>query len=501
MKIKNYISKGLLAVVLATSACTADFEKINSDPAIINKSVVKSESLFTLAQRRFTYQIPSQAYAIACFSGYYYNPASGNIFLEGEWSGLYNNFYRQYIINTAEVIRLTENDPNRRNLHAYARIMKAMMFGILTDCYGDVPYFEAAQSVENVILNPKYDTQEAIYKDLLNELKEAYEQITDTTQATIGKVDIIYGGNVAKWRRLANSLRLRLAMRVRYADEQLARTHITEALTRPLITSNSDNALVITKDDGVVDNQNPLYDKQTTQPLNHKASFTTTDILLQLNDPRLSKYVSNDPLNNYRGTPLQYVDEGSNGRYSNDSTVLLNPNFLGKVLNVVVMNAAEVAFLRAEAALAGISSEDANTLYRDGIRLAMSQYTVSTSDINTYLASAVGTLAGSDEQKLEQIIVQKWLGNYYNHFESWSEFRRTGYPRIWTGLRLGDTNGQIPRRVMYPANERLANAQKIQEAVERLEHGDSYMSRVWWDKKSGLPKLHALQGLPYPIYP
>ncbi|MBL7736765.1 MAG: SusD/RagB family nutrient-binding outer membrane lipoprotein, partial [Chitinophagaceae bacterium] len=178
-----------------------------------------------------------------------------------------------------------------------------------------------------------------------------------------------------------------------------------------------------------------------------------------------------------------------------DSVARMATSFLQPVYNIIVMNAAEVFFLRAEAALAGISSEDAQDLFASGIQAAMSQYGVANTDISDYLASPAGILAGTEEQQLEQIIVQKWLGIYYNTFEAWAEFRRTGYPRIWTGSVLGDTEGNIPRRLTYPVAEILRNGDNVAIAIGKLSKGNTLMSRVWWDQKPGLPILHPRQGM------
>jgi hypothetical protein len=109
----------------------------------------------------------------------------------------------------------------------------------MTDSYGDIPYFETTQAVDEVIVAPKYDTQQAIYTDMLNELKEAAAQLSyDSDQASYGSADVFLGSDVAAWKRFANSLRLRLAMRVRYADASLAQTHISEVLSAELISAN-----------------------------------------------------------------------------------------------------------------------------------------------------------------------------------------------------------------------------------------------------------------------
>src|SRR5690606_12433751 len=120
-------------------------------------------------------------------------------------------------------------------------------------------------------------------------------------------------------------------------------------------------------------------------------------------------------------------------------------------------------------------------------------------DRDDYLAGSAGTLSGSDEEKYESLIVQKWLANYLQFEEGYAEFRRTGYPRIWTGTALSDTQGEIPRRIQYPQSEYNSNIQSITEAIKRLTNGDAYTSRLWWDVKPGLPIHHPKQGT-YPPF-
>ena len=496
MKIKHLIHTVAVGSLLLSSGCTKDFAEINNNPTLITKDVIQPSLLFSAAVKGIAFDIPAQG-LIADFSGYYKNPAAGNIFLQRDWTAPYNSFYRSHLINLAEVIRLTETDPLKSNMNAQARIAKAMTFQILTDAYGDIPYSEALKSVDETILQPKYDTQEAIYTDLLNELKTAAAQLDNSSsKLSFGNADLWLKGNVDAWRRFANSLRLRMAMRIRYANPTLAAQHINEVITQPLITSNAQNITLATLNDGNSANVSGFYTRNLTQPNNMLVSFTLTDNLKRLSDPRLSILArpANSPIAGYRGVPLQ-LGVLAGDRYATDSVARMATSFLQQVYTIVLMNAAEVSFLRAEAALANITNEDEQTLFEEGIRLAMTQYNVAAGDIDTYLASPSGELAGTDEEKLEQIIVQKWLGIYYNTYEAWSEFRRTGYPRIWTGAELGDTEGNIPRRLTYPVAESLRNETNVNEAISRLTGGNTMMSRIWWDKKPGLPIAHPRQGM------
>jgi hypothetical protein len=487
----------LLALVTSFTACTKRFQEINTDPNLVNKDLIEPALLFSAVEKYAVFNAVNNQGILAEFAQYYKNPGSGDIFQVRNFSDPYNTFYRNYLINTAEVIRLTANNPLKVNENAIARIWRAWLYQQLTDAYGDIPYTEAVKDVNDLITQPKYDTQESIYTDLLKELKEASAQLTeDPNQLSFGNADLLLKGNVAGWKRFANSLRLRMAMRIRYANASLAQQHITEALSLPLIESNDQNIKMSTVNDGNSANSNQFYQKSLTSTVGLTVTFTLTDNLKKLNDPRLPMLAvpSAIPEAGYRGVPIQ-IGPDQKERYSNDSTARMPPSFLQPVIQLVIMNASEVKFLRAEAALAGLSGENAQTLFEEGIQMAMEQYNVDASAISSYLSSSSATLSGTDEQKLEQIIVQKWIGNYYNNSEAWAEFRRTGYPRIWTGSDLGDTEGNIPRRLTYPTDEYFRNEANVNEAASRLQGGDKLMSHVWWDKKPGLPLPHPRQGM------
>jgi hypothetical protein len=485
---------GLMAfMALCVGACTLDFEKINSDPTLVTEDIIRPSMLFTSVLKYSVFSTYNLS-IIAEYSGYYSNGASGSIFQNANWNDPFNQYYRNYLINTAEIIRLTANDPKLINQNSIARIWKALLFAQLTDLYGDVPYFEAVQKVDNVINQPKYDSQQDIYKDLLKELKESAAALNaDPALASFGAADILMQGNVDKWRRFANSLRLRLATRIRYADEAVAKQHIAEVITAPLIDDNAFNVFLTTTNGSDTRNRNPLWN----DPLNEypqSVSFTVSETLKMLKDPRLPIFLvpATDGVSGYRGRPIAVLPDEKN--YTIENSASQQQYFREAVYPIMVMNAAEVSFLRAEAALAGYTNENAQMLFTKGITQSLAQYKVSAAATTAYLATAAATLKGTQEEKLEQVITQKFLGNYFQIDEGYAEFRRTGYPKIWTGGDKGSTGGEIPRRLTYPLDEYSKNENSIKAAVGRLSNGDTYMSRIWWDAKPGLPFHHPKQG-------
>ena len=495
MKRNKIIGIAVIIFGMYTVSCTKDFKEINTDPTLATKDVIKPSLLLTPVLKNSIFDIPDR-YGIGEYSGYFSPPDGGDVFLNINWDDPFSGTYRNYLINIAEVMRLTAGKPTLSNENAIARIWKVWLFHRLTDQYGDVPYFDAVKDVDSMVTQPKYDKQQDIYADLFKELKEAAAQLSDDpSQETFGDADILFHGDVDSWRRFANSLRLRLAIRVRYVDAGVAQSNITDVLSQPLIEDNSKNATLSTLDDGNTQNDNQFYETNLRLPGNMVVSFTLTDNLKALNDPRLPAFAKPAPVAaaGYRGVPIQLMDVQKQ-RYTADSVSLMSDAFLQKVYDIVVLNAAEVDFLRAEAALAGLSSEDAQAFYAKGIQDAMDQYHIDATAAANYLASPAGTLSGTDEEKLQQIIVQKWLAILYDSEEGWAEFRRTGYPTIWTGAMLGNTNGEVPRRLIYSNDEYFKNTENVKAAAAQLSQGDSYMSRVWWDAKAGLPFHHPKQG-------
>ncbi|MEX2231373.1 MAG: SusD/RagB family nutrient-binding outer membrane lipoprotein [Cyclobacteriaceae bacterium] len=482
-------------ILLVAGACTDNFEELNTNPALLTEDVVQPPTLFTNVLKNSIYATFSPA-RIHEFSGYYGNQATGNILAVSDYTSPFNN-YRTYIINLSEVIRLTADDPSLNDQNAMARIMKVWNYHIMTDAYGDIPYSEAARPVTEVINQPVYDTQHDIYIDMLNELKEAAAQLgSQGDQISFGAADILYQGDVDNWKKFANSLRFRLANRVRFVDQTLAAQHISEVINALLIDENSENASLVTLQPSATENSanvNPVYNRYIGATTDIFVGLPVTDIMAPADDPRLPLFAG--PIADgvsFRGRPIQLLQEEKDS-YLDANVSAVGPILKAQTVEIIIMNAAEVYFLRAEAALANITSEDEAELFSLGIQRSMEQYGVDPADIATFMAQPLATLSGTGEAQLEQIITQKYAAIFFQAYEAWAEFRRTGYPKIWVGSELGVTNGQIPRRLTYPSDEYLKNKNNITTAVARLG-SDALMTRIWWDVRPGLPYAHPLQG-------
>lgn len=492
---KNSFKLVILSMLFLMNACTSEFADLNTDPKLVTDELIKPGLLLTKVLKYSIFDIQNTG-NVGEIAGYTYNQATGQK-LVIQYGG-YGD-YNRYIANLNSIIRVTKDDETLSNENAIARIWKVYVFHRMTDTMGDIPYFETGKAPAEANVAPPYDTQEEIYNDMLNELKEAASALSnESNMVSFGEADILFGGNVDKWRKFANSLRLRLAIRVRYVDPSLAQANISDVIGSSLISTNADNASMTSEgvdatDPNNADNWNPIFGYEVAGNLNRShPSFTVSDNLIRTDDPRLPILIQPDATTGYRCAPLNLSPE-EKPRYVD--VALYSSIFRDPVYTFNVITAAEVSFLRAEAALAGLTGENANELYMEGITLSMEQYKVSDADVATFLASATGTLSGTDEQQLEQIIVQKYFAIIMNPYEAWAEYRRTGYPRIWIGSDATTTNGQIQRRFQYPENEYLLNSANVTEAAARYPNGDDVMSKVWWDVKPGLPFAHPKQGM------
>lgn len=497
-----YKLKGVITIILFYSmlfSCTKDFEELNTDPNLITEDVVKVNGLFT--------QVIANS-ATGTFSGRigeflnFANPGDGaRIYTRYDYEGFYNGQYRGHLINIGELLRLTKANDKLSNKNAIAKIYGVWLWQTLTDRFGDIPFTQAALGFENTVLQPKYDTQESIYKQLFTDLKDATAQLSnEPDKESYGDADLIYGGDVDSWRRFANSLRLRMAIRVRYKDPALAQANITDVINAPLIVADDQSAKLLSEANASVNQgyYNPFsyaVDISYTNAL--RLGFTPVELLKTTNDPRLSVYFNPSALGGvWRGAPVNLGTGQGGSKYQTDSLSLVGDFFRTGQYRFNILSAAEVSFLKAEASLFGLAGGgNPQSLFNEGIQFAMKMYNIDQSAINTFLASPAGTLAGSDEEKLKQIIDQKYIALIFQSDEVWAEYRRTGYPLIWIGSGDTDTEGEIPRRLTYPFQEYLINETSVTEAAGRLADGDKLTSRVWWDAKPGLPFHHPKQGV------
>lgn len=387
---------------------------------------------------------------------------------EGWWSALYAGPLQDYTaaIKDAEARQ-------KPNLVAPALVMKSWTFGAMTDVWGDLPYSEANKGQEpGSSVTPTYDRQQAVYNGLFADLKKAAE-ISQPGAAGYGSFDPIYRGDVAKWQKFANSLRLRYAMRLSKVDPAKARTEITAALSAPggVFTSNADNASLNWPGDKI--NDAPIFENFKSRD-DHRVSARLVNELKALNDPRLAVYA--DPAadtKEFVGVP-NGLSSPAAGALGLSKTSKIGVFFARANAFSPLMHYSEVLFIRAEAAERGWVAGNAAQLYRDAIRASMQVYGISDAAIDAYLAQPAVQYRG-----LESIAFQKWIALYGQGIEAWSEFRRTGVPDLKPGPHAFQTS--VPRRLTYPATEQSFNKANL-DAAKAAQGGDGLTVRLWWDK-------------------
>ncbi|MEX0771664.1 MAG: SusD/RagB family nutrient-binding outer membrane lipoprotein [Balneolales bacterium] len=514
MKKLNILIPSLIGMFLLISlqSCTDHFEELNTNPSSVSSDVVNPGFLFTQSQREAVYDIPGEG-SLKYFSGIEYSPSSGNIFYD---SGYSYPYYTDELIAISDMIRLTDGDEVDLNRNAMGRIWKAWLFQNITDRFGDIPYFEAVLDQNETVSHPAYDSQREIYVDLMAQLKQAAEDLeVSDDRTTLGSQDLMYGGDVDSWIKFANSLRLRYALRVRFADADLAQEQIDDVIDEPMIENNDENALIMTKGEETphTSNRHPMFNTWFNGPGNPASCAHPVVSNMQaagsphgdldIDDPRLSIYC--DPARTdggYRGRTINPAD-GYDWYLQNRNVSLVGERFTEQSAQpIVVIDYAEVQFNIAEARLAGMANGDPQSAYQEGIRASMEFYEVEEPEISDFLNSTAGTLSGSDEDQLRMISTQRYISLFQQTQEAWTEWRRTGYPIQYVEeTQPGHTSGEVPRRFTYPDVELSANQESVQQAIANLDGGDDLMSRIWWDARDGLPFDHPHADLSYPPPP
>lgn len=540
MKTKAYkYIVGFLALSLFT-AC--DFQKVNTNEF----ELLPEEGLMDgisiggpiTAMQKCVFPVGTQAdgtsvanryqtaYNLAadCWSGYFGQnnnwggPNNLNYFLKDGWvASSYTESYSTVVPLWQDLKGKTETQ--FPEVFALAQILKISAWHKATDMFGPIPYKEAGKGLITV----PYDSQEEVYKAMFKELSDAIEVLTkyadNGNSKLLPNADAVYAGDVHKWVVYANSLMLRLAMRVYYADAALSKKYALQAV-------NHSYGVMKTKDDEAkmergasLEFKNNL-DVLINQYNECRMGSSMLAYLGGYQDPRLPKYFNTS-------TVSQAVTVGTYGKYSGVPTghdVSSNDAFRDSSRPAITsttptywMRASEVYFLLAEAALHGFAvGGTAESLYEKGIEMSFEENGIASSEVADYMSSglkpsaysfhltnpgvnvdvpavteATTAWSGTDEEKLEKIMIQKWIALYPNGQEAWTEYRRTGYPKLHSAIS-NYSNGEVDsevgiRRMRFPTNkstsaEDIAN---LESARKLLRGGlDKAGTRLWWDNKN-----------------
>ena len=378
-----------------TNACTKNYEELNTDPRIITADLIDVGLLLTNVEAEGI--VMNASYGNGTYGSYcgMCKRDDDAPFLETDAPGEWDFEYQTQLNNLSNIIQLIDGEPNKDELvnkQAIARILKVWAVSKLTDTYGDVPYSESCLPQEQAILQPMYDTQQSIYTDLFNELKEAAAQL-DETKESYGAADLVYGGDPVKWRKLANSLRLRLALRVSSVDKALATTQLSDLTEADLLGSLDEDAYVKNSTD-YPQHMNPRYYRIINYETIQESVVThmvMIDIMRNYDtitlDPRIQIYADTVkasfkggvspngyffPNYDYRGSPtLGMVTEDYKYPWGSGTVSELSDFWRVPVVAPAVMKCSEVFFALAEAKLTGILpasfAGSANDYYQKGI--------------------------------------------------------------------------------------------------------------------------------------
>lgn len=416
------------------------------------------------------------------------------------------NYYRGVIRNTRDIISRIEEDPSRSNLLNMTRILQAHAFMLLTDTYGDIPYFDGGKGFTDQIPFPSYDAQEVVYDDILQELDQASAALS--ASGRVESADVLYGGDIDLWKKYGNSLLLRAGMRLSKVNPSRAEQVAQQAFQAGVITENAENA-VIRHDANYVNG--PGRTLNATEANNYYLAGPFVEFLQETDDPRLEAIAVT-----YVGAasgPGQVLGSDGNGVYdaevhigmpmgNNDETARQAAEALGlasfyefaqadrervakQTSPMYLVTAAQTQLLLAEAASRGWVTGSADEFYEAGVRAHMEQmaeYDDRSAIPEEEIVEYINSNPLSDAMAQEQINEQYWVASFFNGPEAFANFRRSGFPVLDPNPFPGQdlTSEEFIRRFTYPSDEIIVNSENVNAAISRMGP-DILDTRVWWD--------------------
>jgi len=477
MKFKYITILLSVALLISVSSCKKDLEEINQNPNASQNAQL--DYLLTAATKATadTYwgtsnNMDASLLFVQHWAKIQYTDPDRYIYTNTSFQELWSVGYTKSIVNLNQIIKLADAQSNP-NYKGVALVLRSWVFALLTDNYGDIPYTQAAKIGE--YLTPAYDKQRDVYLALLDDLKTAQAALNPAGTAIAG--DVIYNNNIGLWKKFANSLRLRIALRIADREPEKAKQVLAEIQTEggSYIGANNETAQVVYLSSP---NQNPISNLFDTRD-DYRISKTIVDKLFALNDPRLPVYASKTQ----DATPATYVGipngllvgDASNLGFTKTSkpgTYFLAPN-----APAVIISYAEVLFDRAEAAARGFTAENAADLYKQAITASLTQYGITTTAAAAYLALPSVQYDASNYKR--SIGEQKWIALFGQGLEAFAEWRRLDYPQLQPAV-AGTLSGKMPLRFIYPGTEQSLNGNSYKAAVAS-QGADVLTTKLWFD--------------------
>jgi len=472
---KSYII-ALSLTVLTFGACKKDLLDTNKNPnesETAQPDYLLANAIKSAADNYYstTNAMDASLLFVQHWSKIQYTDQDRYIFTNGSFEAGWKNFYTQSLADLNVLIQLGEQQ-NNPNYKAVALTLRSWVFSLLSDAYGSIPYTDALDIKK---LTPKYDDQRTVYLELIEDLKTALAIYNPSGNGIAG--DPLYKGNINSWRKFANALRFRLALRIADREPVLAKQIITEVLADPagLISSETETAQLTYVGSP---NQNPIARIFETRD-DYRISKTIVDRLKALNDPRLSVYANKTK----DATPEVYVGlpngltTGDASTYGFTKTSKPGDFFTKAIAPAIILSYSESLFDRAEAAARGFSAENASVLYQQAIRVSLQYYGFDATAIQTYLAQPTVQYDASNFRK--SIGEQKWIALFGQGMEAYTEWRRLDYPQLQPAV-AGVLDGKIPLRFIYPGGEQALNKNSYTEAVAK-QGADLLTTKLWFD--------------------
>ena len=508
-KIVNYSL--LIALSLFAASCEKGLEGLNKnktsatsvDPALLLNNAIINVS-FPTRSVLFDIGIVQQIVTPngGVLAGANFNQDSR------DQAGIWSAYFQNVIKYTHDAIIKTKEIPAKSNLYNMARIIQAYAFMILTDEFGNIPFNEGGAGYSDQVFFPKYDTQQDIYAKIIQELTEASAALN--TAGTIETADVLYTGNIDKWKRFGYSLLLRAGMRLSKVDAARAQSTVQAAVAAGVILLNEDNAYMRHDANYVQPIGNML---NTTEAANFYLAKPFVDSLKLKNDPRLSaiairyKGATSGPSQttgigttaaaDQIGMPMGYDNGSIVARATADGLASFydysqadRRRIVKTTSPVFFVTAAQNKLLLAEASFRGwITTGTPDQYFADGIKAHMDQMVtfdagcaVGAGARDAYIA-ANPLVAGNE---LQQINTQYWIASFLNGPETFANFRRSGFPSLTANPYGQPTNPDVPngtfiRRLTYPTSELSVNTANVNAAIT-AQGADRLDTRVWWDK-------------------
>ncbi|GAA4849650.1 SusD/RagB family nutrient-binding outer membrane lipoprotein [Algivirga pacifica] len=481
---KNILRKMTLVAAatssLFLSSCDEGFTEMNIDPN--NPTTVPASNLVTQAQFSLNnlFWGGSANYEFGMlmvqhFGQNEYAEESRYNFSASNFNLVWNTTYSRGLMDLKAAKDFVEADENltpeaKANQLAVIKVLTTWAFHNLTDMYGDIPFSQALNADEYP--SPAYDAQSDIYPQLIADLEAAVSEITPGAEG-FGSADVIYEGDMAKWQKFANSLIVKIAMRM--SDKEDVSSTVASAVSRGVITDTADDANFVFAEEAAL--SNPMWYNVN---IDNRDDYSVSETLLMHlagaddtyetadDDPRLSKYAKKNSLDAYKGMPYGLTDAAS---FSLQTTTSRPTDAIREMTAPAIMlSAVEMNFFLAEAVQRGMISGDAEMYYNDAVQASMAQWGVDQADADAYLAAHPYDAANYKEV----IGTEKWVALYSQGLEAWAEWRRLDYPMLSAPADMSPVATGIPTRALYPSDEIGTNGDNRPEEVNLNQ-------KLWWD--------------------